>query len=70
MYPLSSFISVIFIFLPIFLPPPFFSNAAIACFAFINYSVPLIDLIMSMYLVCSAKALFYPTSPGIARSEL
>lgn len=51
-------------FLP---PPPFFSKAAIAYFAFINYSVPFIDLIISIYLDYSAKA-FCPTKPGIPRS--
>lgn len=53
-----------------FLPPPFFSNAAIAYFALMNCSVPFIDLIISIYLVYSAKALFYIASPGIALSEL
>jgi hypothetical protein len=53
-----------------FLPPPFFSKAAIACFALMNYSVPFIDLIISIYLVYSTKALFYPVNPGIALSEL
>jgi hypothetical protein len=70
MYPFNSFISVMFIFLPMFLPPPpFFSNAAIAYFAFINCSVPFIDLIISIYLDYSANA-FYPTNPGIPLSWL